>query len=109
MMRPIEINAETRAEAAWLWHVWCPGCGVRATLRMTESQVQVKRALLISESDFFIHRPAVCQGCEHPTYLKFQLDQEDQLVGCLTDEPYTETRMSSPEADPTPGYIFSLN
>ena len=109
MTQPIEINWDTKPEAKWLWRVTCPGCSKKMTLTMTQSQLQRKRAELIGDEDCFIAAPAMCQECSEPSLIKFQLDEEDVLVGCLTLDPYIKTSMVSPEADPTPGYIFCQN
>ena len=109
MMQPTEIHPDTKPEPKWLWRVTCPGCNKKATLTMTQSQLQRKRSDLIGDEGYFTAAPAMCQECGHLSYLKFQLDEEYLLVGCLTLDPYTETAMASPEADPTPGYIFCQN
>ena len=117
MMQPTEIyryikadiKAGTKPEAKWLWRISCPGCNKKMTLTMTQSQLQRKRAELMGDEECFITAPAICGECSQHSLIKFQLDEDDLLVGCLTLDPYTQTSMASPEADPTPGYIFCQN
>ena len=112
MMQPIQTDNRA-PDHVWVWTVMCPECRKKTLLHMTESQLQERRIFLINENehedDHALSGPLTCQRCETPSYIKFQLNEDEILVTCLTTQPDRPTPMAAPEKRPTIGDHFSRN
>ena len=113
MMQPTEINQEVIPEYVWAWTVMCPECGKKVLVNMDESQLQERRIFLIEENEnavgYILTGPTTCQRCETPSYIKHELNEDEILICCLTQEPDRPTPMAAPEKRPTIGNHFSKN
>ena len=99
---PLQIEHEHIAmpNYIWAWRMKCPRCGRKTLAHMTEDQLQERHQYLTEESDGCIFTgPNTCQACESQSYIRFQVDEDGLMVGCLTptDEIEREMHMSVPE------------
>ena len=95
------INWNTKPEPTWLWHVNCPGCKGGATLTMPDSRLHKIRTFLIGEGEGYVTERKNCDHCGWPGIIKFELDEDDLLVCCITANPNMMTEMASPVPGPS--------
>ena len=95
------INWNTKPEPTWLWHVNCPGCKGGATLTMPDSRLHKIRTFLIGEGEGYVTERQNCDHCGWPGIIKFELDEDDVLVCCITATPDMMTEMASPVPGPS--------